>query len=102
MKIIKALSKKVEEEISDAKEYVKMAIKYKDEYPHLSQTLYDISLQEMEHMALLHEEIAKIITAYREENGEPPAEMLAVYNYLHEEQISKARKVKTMQSMYGG
>lgn len=57
---------------------------------------------ELRSQGLLHEEIAKIITAYREENGDPPADMLAVYNYLHEEQISKARKVKTMQSMYGG
>jgi len=100
MKIIKTLSKKIEEEINDAKCYVKMALEYKETYPDLSRTLYTISLQEMEHMQMLHNEVAEIIRKYREQNGEPPAEMLAVYNYLHEDQIEKATEVKTMQAMY--
>lgn len=102
MKIIKTLSKKIEEEICDAKSYVKMALEVREEYPDLSRTLYNISLQEMEHMQMLHNEVTEIIRKYREQNGEPPVEMLAVYNYLHEEQIEKATEVKTMQSMYKG
>lgn len=98
MKIIKTLSKKIEEEINDAKEYAQMALKYKEDYPELSQTLYKISLQEMEHMNLLHSAVAEIIRKYREQNGDPPAEMLAVYNYLHEEQIEKAAMVKALQN----
>ena len=100
MKIIKTLSKKIEEELCDAKDYAKMALKYKEEYPGLSRTLFNISLQEMEHMGLLHNEVADIIKKYRDENGEPPVEMMAVYNYLHEEQIEKAAEVKTLQNMY--
>ena len=60
----------------------------------------NISLQEMEHMNLLHNEVTDLIKKYREQNGEPPADMMAIYNYLHEEQIEKAAEVKTMQSMY--
>lgn len=100
MKIIKILSKKIEEEICDAKSYVKMALEYRETYPDLSRTLYNISVQEMEHMGLLHKEVAEIIRKYREQSGEPPAEMMAVYNYLHDEQIEKATEVKTMQTMY--
>lgn len=100
MKIIKILSKKIEEEICDAKDYAKMALKYKEEYPGLSRTLFNISLQEMEHMGLLHNEVADIIKKYREEHGEPPADMMAVYNYLHDEQIDKAAEVKALQNMY--
>ena len=47
-------------------------------------------------------EVAEIIRRYREQNGEPPADMMAIYNYLHEEQIEKATEVKTMQTMYKG
>lgn len=100
MKIIKVLSEKIKEELCDAKAYAKMAIQYKDEYPELSRTLYSLSTQEMEHMNKLHAEVTEIIRKYREQNGEPPADMLAVYDYLHNEQIEKALEVKTLQTMY--
>ena len=100
MKIIKILSEKIKEELHDAKSYASMAIEYKDEWPELSRTLYNLSTQEMEHMNLLHNEVASIIKKYRETNGEPPADMMAVYDYLHKEQIEKAVEVKTLQNMY--
>lgn len=100
MKIIKILSEKIKEEICDAKSYAKMAIEYKDEWPELSRTLYNLSTQEMEHMNLLHNEVTSIIKKYRETNGEPPVEMMAVYDYLHKEQIDNAAEVKVLQNMY--
>ena len=100
MKIIKILSEKIKEELHDAKSYASMAIEYKDEWPELSRTLYNLSTQEMEHMNLLHNEVASIIKKYRETNGEPPADMMAVYDYLHKEQIEKAAEVKILQNMY--
>lgn len=102
MKIIEVLSEKIEDEICDARSYVKMALDYKDDRPELARTLYNISIQEMEHMNLLHNEVSSIIRHYRETKGEPPAEMMAVYEYLHKKQIDKAAEVKTMQSMYKG
>ena len=100
MKIIKILSEKIKEEISDAKSYAKMALEYKEEWPELSRTLYNLSTQEMEHMNLLHNEVSSIIKKYRETKGEPPVEMMAVYDYLHKEQIDNAAEVKTLQNMY--
>ena len=100
MRIIETLSKKIKEEICDAKDYIMLAIEYKEEYPDLARTLYNISLQEMDHKNMLHNEVADIIKRYRETNGEPPPDMLAVYEYLHKQQIEKAAEVKTMQAMY--
>ena len=100
MKVIKVLSNKITEEICDAKAYAKLSVEYKDEYPELSRTLYNLSLQEMDHMNVLHKEVTELIRKYRETNGEPPEKMLAVYDYLHNEQIEKALEVKTLQSMY--
>ena len=102
MKLIEILSEKIDEEINDAKSYIEMAIKYRDECPEMSRTLSNISAQEMEHMTLLHNEVTLLIKKYRETKGEPPAEMLAVYNYLHKKQIEKAAEVKTMQNMFKG
>ena len=46
--------------------------------------------------------VARIIAQYRKENGEPPTAMLAVYDYLHEKQIERAKEVKDYQAMYRG
>ena len=100
MKIIKVLTNKISEEVNDAKAYAEMSIEYKDEYPELARTLYTLSLQEMEHMNKLHNEVTDLIQKYRDTQGEPPADMMAVYEYLHKEQIEKSLEAKMLQSMY--
>ena len=102
MKLIEKLSEKISEEIHDAKCYVKMALEVKDEHPELARTLYNISSQEMEHMSMLHNAVVDLIEAYKAEKGEPPASMLAVYDYLHKKQIEAAAEVKSMQGMFKG
>lgn len=100
MKIIEKLSDKIEEEINDAKCYVKMALEHKEEHRELADTLFTISMQEMNHMKMLHDQVTAIIEDYRKQKGEPPAAMLAVYDYLHKRQIDKANQVKVYQDMY--
>ena len=100
MKIIQQLSDKIEDEICDAKEYCVKAIEVKTDMQKLAETLIKISEEEMKHMTLLHNEVVDIITTYRKEHGEPPADMLAVYEYLHKKQIDKSAEVKAMQTMY--
>lgn len=100
MKIIKDLSGYIDEEIDGAKTYAENALKYKEERPELAKMFYNMSLQEMEHMNELHKHVVDIIQNYRKTNGEPPAPMMAVYEYLHERQIDKASKVKAMQAMF--
>ena len=100
MKIIQKLSEYIKEEIDGAENYAKKALKYREEYPTLAKTLHDISIEEMKHIDLLHGEVVKLIEKYRREHGEPPASMLAVYDYLHEKQIEKSNEVKMYQNQY--
>ena len=93
MKIIQKLSDMISEEIDDAEQYARCA-------PELAQLFYRLSNEEMEHMASLHRMVVTIIADYRKASGDPPASMLAVYDYLHERQIEHAAKVKSLQAMF--
>ena len=100
MKIIEKISDRITDEIEDAKTYAMMALEIRDDYPEMARVLYTISLQEMEHMRMLHEGLTNLILKYRQEKGEPPEKMMIIYQYLHEKQIEKAAEAKNIQSMF--
>ena len=100
MKIIKEICEYIHEEIHDAEKYVTAALDYKLDYPDTAETFYVLSMEEMNHMQILHNAVTSLIQKYRREHGEPPADMLAVYNYLHEKAIEETKEVKILQAMY--
>ena len=100
MKLIKELTELVEEELKDAEKYIKLAFVHKDDNASLAKTFYELSTQEMNHVAMLHEEVVKIIEEHRKIKGDPPAAMMAVYDYLHKKHIDKASEIKVLQAEY--
>lgn len=100
MKLIQNLEELIDEEIHDAKKYAKMALELKAEYPSLANVLINISAQEDSHQAAIHGEVVKIIQDYRKEHGEPPALMMAVYDYLHKKTIDKLADARRYQEIY--
>ena len=102
MKLIQELSEMVDDEIADAHKYAKCALEQKDQNPALARVFNDLSAAETQHMTILHTEVTKLIEKYRQEKGEPPEGMKAVYDYLHRKQIDAAAEVKTLQGMYRG
>lgn len=99
MEIIKKLSEKIDSELEDAEKYIKCAFKVKEDYPQLADTYYRLSLEEMNHVTMLHDNVVKIIEAYKRENAVPEA-MQLLYEYIHARQIKWAAKIKAKQDSY--
>lgn len=100
MKIIKKVSEYIEEEIGDARKYVTKALECKEEHPDASKLFYTLSTEELDHAMRLHKLVVNLIESYRSVNGEPPKEMMFVYDYLHKRQIDATAEVKNLQAMY--
>ena len=99
MEIIKQISEKIDEELHDAEKYIKCAYKVEEEYPQLADTYYQLSLEEMKHVTMLHDAVVRIINDYKQRN-EVPREMQILYDYLHDRQIKKAAKIKAKQEQF--
>lgn len=100
MKIIKELEELIEDEIHDVKKYAKMAAAVKEDHPSLAQVLYTISTQEDAHQAAIHTEVVKIIEEYKRTKGEPPAAMMAVYEFMHKRHIENMAEARRYQDVY--
>ena len=99
MKIIKSLVSKIDDELEDAEKYIKCAYKVKDEFPTLADLYYKLSLEEMKHMTMLHDEVVRIIENYKKTNEVPPG-MQTLYDYVHEREIKWAAKIKAKQDNF--
>lgn len=63
----------------------------------MSQVFYNLSIDNMDRIDKLHNQVVSIIKEYRNKEGEPPAPMMAIYNYMHERHINKAIAIKSLQ-----
>ena len=102
MLIIQKLSNMIKEEIKDAEKYANCALKYKEEDKALSETFYTLASEELQHMDRIHVQVIRIINEYKAKNGDPPALMQAVYDYLHGEWVENVKEVKILLGMYKG
>lgn len=100
MKIIKEISEMIEEELEGAEHYVECALQYKADNPSLADVFYEISTQEMRHVNMLHDEVTKLIKMHREKHGEPPAVMMAIWDWQHKRHIDFTKEIKILQNQY--
>ena len=102
MKKIEKLEKQIHEEYGDAEKYITCALLNKDEDLSLAELYYQLANEEVKHADRLHDMVVRTIDEYKREKGEPPKEMMTIYNILHERDIEYATKVKMMIQQYKG
>lgn len=102
MTIIAKLSDYIEEELNDADKYARCALNYKEENPNLATVFNRLSLEEMNHMNLLHEQVVALIIEYKKAHGDPPEKMQGIYDYLHKKHMERANEIKILQGLFKG
>ena len=94
------MSEDIEATMDMAENNIKTAIMYKNDYPIAAKSFYTKSMTLMDSIKPLHDAVVALIEAYRKEAGDPPAPMLAIYNYMHQRHLGKAAAIKNLQDMY--
>lgn len=100
MKLIQLLTELINDELDDAKKYAELSLQYKEQHPDTAKLFRALSDEEMRHMERLHAAAENVIAEYKRDKGEPPADMLAVYRYVHDQETKRAREIKILQAMY--
>lgn len=99
MKLIRKIADEISEELHSANKYATCAIKYKQEYPKLSQAYFDMAQDEITHAQTLHSNVVALIEEVRKKET-PPEFMLQLWDEEHKKLIDKMAKVKTKLSLY--
>ena len=101
MKSIDRMKDHIRDEIKDAREYIREAMECKEECPEDAELYRELAEEELRHMEKLHSAVVRKIKKYREETGkEPPPDMQAKYDVLHELFTKDANDVRMMIRMY--
>jgi len=94
MKIIQKLSDMIEEEINDAWKYARCYQSYRESDSELAKTFSLLAQAELTHVDMLHSQVVRKIEDYRKREGEPPENMIIIYEYLHQRNIEKVNDVR--------
>ena len=100
MIIIRDLTKMIKEEIRSAEKYAKNAMSYKESDIELADIFYRLSTENISRVGVLHDCIVRIINEYKQHRGEPPKEMMAIYNYVHEEEVELVKEIRLLLEMF--
>lgn len=99
MKIIKDLVDEIKEELEGAGDYAERAMKHKGLEDGFTSMYAEMAQQEMGHVEKLHGKVQEVIKKYRQEHGEPPAGMQAIWDHEHKQLIQRAGEIRAMIDM---
>ena len=96
MKLIKTIVTQIQMEIDAAEDYAESALEVKEKDSTLKEMYIKLANAELDHVDILHNAVVRIIDKHRMEKGEPPKEMLAIWEWEHEKQIEEVIEIKMM------
>lgn len=100
MESLKLLFSLIDDELADSMKYGEKAMRYKDTEPAMAELFYSLSLEELKHKSMLHNQLVKEMQNYIALHSEKEEEVKAVYDVLNERQVEWENSIRTYQSAY--
>lgn len=100
MERLKLLFSLIDDELADSMKYGVKAMRYKDTDSAMAELFYSLSLEEIKHKNMLHNQLIKEMEEYTKDYPEKEMEVNAVYDVLNERQVEWENSVRNYQSMY--
>ena len=97
MHIMEYIADHIDEELEDARNYAKAAIKNKAEHPEAYDVFMRLSKEETQHAQTLRSLAETMIT--KNPNDDSIKDMYIIYNYLKGKQAEKMAEIKLLQNM---
>lgn len=97
MRVIKVLSKQIEEELEDSNKYIDSALTYRTQFPKLAETYIELANEEIGHADRLHKQIVSLIS---EIQIEIPKFMQELWEEEHIELITKTAELRAKIELY--
>lgn len=97
MRVIKVLSKQIEEELEDSNKYIDSALTYRTQFLKLAETYIELANEEIGHAERLHKQVVSLIS---EIQIEIPKFMQELWEEKHIELITKTAELKTKIELY--
>jgi hypothetical protein len=98
--IIKEIIKDMKCDYDHAKKNIDKAMKYKEDRPSLAQEYYKRSVEDLNRINCLHDDIVEIITEYRDTKGDAPDYMENIWKWEHDNMIEGITEIKQLQDYY--
>lgn len=97
---LKLLFSLIDDELADSMKYGEKAMKYKDTNPAMAELFYSLSLEEIKHKNMLHNQLVKEMRDYVDLHPEKETEINAVYDLLNERQIEWENSIRGYQATF--
>lgn len=100
MKVLKDLIKKADDTLDEIEWYAEKAHHLKTEHKSLADTYIKIAEAHIAIYNMLHEKMVMLIDEHRRSGAQPPATMMAIWDYEHEKLIKEFSEVKYLIEEY--
>ena len=100
MERLKLLFSLIDDELADSMKYGEKAMHYKDTDPAMAELFYSLSLEELKHKSMLHNQLVKEMNECIENDPDKEESINAVYDVLNEREVEWENSVRMYHSTY--